>query len=376
MSDIIAKWKSMAEAQAATVVVSGLTSFVLWFVWPWLGSKLVFVWFLFGVYAVGRKLAAGGHCDFRPNLTGKVAIVTGANTGIGKETAFELLLLGADVILACRSKARAEGAQAEIFARVKSRQGAQAAETAKGRLHVVELDLCNFDSIRAFAANVLREFPVIDILVNNAGIMVPPFQLIKPTKNAPEGIESQFLSNHLGHFLLTNLLLENIKKSDAGRIVNLSSAAHLTHNRLKLHTKAETYNPVTAYGTSKLSNILFTRELQKRLKAEPGNKVTVYSCHPGAVITELVRYVFNNEVSIKIFEFVSPAAACVLKFPNEGCQTSLYCALHPNAQPGEYHSDCKVAFCDPAGQDMALASELWTLSEKLIAAADGHEKKQ
>eukprot|EP00475_Leptophrys_vorax_P010527 TRINITY_DN1709_c0_g1_i1.p1 TRINITY_DN1709_c0_g1~~TRINITY_DN1709_c0_g1_i1.p1 ORF type:complete len:381 (+),score=116.63 TRINITY_DN1709_c0_g1_i1:1358-2500(+) len=370
--DFLEMVKRTAEVKALLFLGSSVVSLLLYLlIWPWLGSKLVFVAALYGIYSFSRKLAAGGQCDYFPDLTGKVAIVTGANAGIGRDTVVELLKMGATVVMGCRSKAKAQEAVEYAVGKVKKYRGTEFAEVARSRIRVIDLDLCSFASIRSFAADVNREFEIVDILVNNAGVMFPPWQAVKPSEDSPEGIELQFLSNHIGHFYLTHQLLDSIKKANAGRIVNLSSVGHTMHNRLKIHKSADGFNTQVAYGNSKLANILFTKELQKRLDAESGNKVTVYSAHPGGVMTDLVRHMADP----RTLAALSPLIGMFFKYPEEGCQTSLFCAVHPAAVRSEYHSDCRVGWTVAAASDMKLAAELWTMSEKIVAAAGSREKK-
>ena len=185
-------------------------------------------------------------------------MITGANTGIGKETAKELLKCGGKVYIACRSLEKANQAREDLMA-----------ETGCTEIHVRELDLSSLDSVRTFASNFLKEEQRLDILINNAGVMACPKASTK------DGFELQLGTNHLGHFLLTNLLLDRLKASTPSRVVNLSSLAHRfgTINKRDLNSE-KSYNQVTAYCQSKLANVLFTRELAKRLQ---GTGVTTYA---------------------------------------------------------------------------------------------------
>ena len=173
---------------------------------PWLfgGAAAFFL----SLYLI-KKFMAGGVCKSKARLDGKTVIITGANTGIGLETAVDLAKRNARVILACRSVERGETAAVEVRKR-----------SGNDNVVFVQLDLASLDSVRKFAANILEEEPRIDILINNAGILSPSF-----TKTA-DGIEATFAVNHLGHFLLTNLLLDRIKEAPSARIVNVSSMGH------------------------------------------------------------------------------------------------------------------------------------------------------
>ena len=224
-----------------------------------------------GLYLVKRYFD-GGVCTSKARLDGKTVIITGANTGIGKETAIDLARRGARVILACRSVERGEKAAVEV----RERSGN---ENAVFR----QLDLSSLASVRQFSAKILEEEPRIDILINNAGVMMCPY-----SKTA-DGFEMQFGTNHLGHFLLTNLLLDRIKEAPSGRIINVSSLAY-RFGKINFDdlNSQQSYSETGAYSQSKLANILFTRSLAKRLE---GTNVTANCLHPGAVATELQRHV-------------------------------------------------------------------------------------
>ena len=198
-------------------------------------------------------------------LKGKIAIVTGANSGMGLATVEALSDKGATVIMLCRSEERGRKAIAKLT------------ETKERDLDMILCDLGDYASIRNFAARVKEKYPRIDILVNNAGFISLDRQETK------EGVERQFGINHLGHFLLTNQLLDMMRPGS--RIVNVASGAHKVGRihfddiNLKRH-----FNVITAYSQSKLANVLFTRELARRLKRR---RITVNCCHPGAVATNI-----------------------------------------------------------------------------------------
>ncbi|GAB5572965.1 retinol dehydrogenase 11 isoform X4 [Prionailurus iriomotensis] len=248
-----------------------------------------------------RKMLSSGVCTSTVQLPGKVAVVTGANTGIGKETAKELAQRGARVYLACRDIQKGELVAREI-------------QTMTGNQQVLvrELDLADTKSIRAFAKDFLAEEKHLHILINNAGVMMCPY-----SKTA-DGFEMHMGVNHLGHFLLTHLLLEKLKESAPSRVVNVSSLAHHL-GRIHFHNLQgeKFYNAGLAYCHSKLANILFTQELARRLK---GSGVTTYSVHPGTVNSELVRHSPFMKWMWWLFSFF-------IKTPKQGAQTSLYCAI-------------------------------------------------
>jgi len=212
----------------------------------------------------------GEVCRSKTNLNGKTVIITGGNTGIGKETAIELAKRNARVILACRNQEK--GKNAAMYVRN---------ESENKNVHFRQLDLSSFASIRKFTQKVLEEESLVDILINNAGIMHCS------NHKTEDGFETQFGVNHLGHFLLTNLLLDKIKQAPEGRIVNVSSSAHKFSPQLNFSTINEPGNFYTSHYTyprSKLANILFTKALAKRLQ---GTNVTVNALHPGIVATDM-----------------------------------------------------------------------------------------
>uniref|UniRef100_A0A803WE26 Retinol dehydrogenase 12 n=1 Tax=Ficedula albicollis TaxID=59894 RepID=A0A803WE26_FICAL len=207
-----------------------------------------------------RRYVAGGRCKSTARLEGKVVIITGANTGIGKETARDLAQRGARVIIACRDIAKAEAAASEIRA-----------ETGNQQVIVKKLDLADTKSIREFAEKFLAEEKELHILINNAGVMLCPY-----SKTA-DGFEMHLGVNHLGHFLLTFLLLERLKQCAPARIVNVSSLAH-HGGRIRFHDLQgeKCYNRGLAYCHSKLANVLFTRELARRLQGKFHSRRGVY----------------------------------------------------------------------------------------------------
>ena len=225
-----------------------------------------------GLAAFRYFCVIGRSCRSKRRLEGKTAIVTGANTGIGKETAIDLAKRGARVIVACRDPKRGADAVRDIKGASKSDE-----------VIMKRLDLASLASVRQFSEEILQEESRIDILINNAGVMLTPYCLTE------DGFEMQFGTNHLGHFLLTNLLLDRIKESAPSRIVNVSSTANyrgsLDFDNMMWANGG--YTPWRSYDRSKLANVMFSRELAKRLE---GTGVSTYSLHPGIINTELARH--------------------------------------------------------------------------------------
>ncbi len=310
---------------------------------------------VFGLYFL-RKFIKGGQCNSKVRLDGKTVVVTGCNTGIGKETVVDLCGRGARVIMACRSQKRMEEAAAEVRARTQGSGGTVA-------LYI--LDLSDMKSIRDCAKQILEKEDRIDILINNAGVMMCPFGKTK------DGLEMQMGTNHFGHFLFTNLLLDKIKASAPSRIVTVASRAHIDFVKdmilEDLNYEHKPYSRVEAYGQSKLANILFTRELARRLE---GTGVTCYSLHPGVVFTEIARHVEESYIPFKDFlkTILFPVISYFLKSPKEGSQTTIHCAVEPtlNNESGKYYADCAESQPTKYAQDDVMAKKLWDLSERIV----------
>ncbi|XP_030071388.1 retinol dehydrogenase 12 isoform X2 [Microcaecilia unicolor] len=289
-----------------------------------------------------RRYVAGPACKSNAKLHGKVVIITGANTGIGKETARDLAQRGARVIVACRDILKGEAAACEIRA-----------TTGNEQVVVRKLDLADTKSIKEFAEKIQQEEKQIHILINNAGVMMCPY-----SKTA-DGFEMQLGVNHLGHFLLTFLLLDHVKQSAPARIVNVSSLGHRL-GKIKFNDlqSEKSYDSGLAYCQSKVANVLFTRELAKRLQ---GTGVTVNALHPGTVTTELTRHSSSLFTLTRLFSFF-------LKTPTEGAQTSIYCAVAEelDSVSGKYFSDCSPATVSAEGQNDEVGQKLWAVSCSLL----------
>lgn len=214
-----------------------------------------------------------------PSLSGKVAVVTGANTGLGYETALQLATKGAHVVLACRSEERGRAAETKLRDVLSSTPDA-------GTVEFMQLDLGDLSSVHKFSEQFKESHDRLDMLVNNAGVMGGSYAV------STDGYERMFATNHLGHFALTAQLFERLKRSDAARVVNVSSGLHKRGEASFkeddiMVTSEDRFGQVQTYGESKLCNILFTKELDRRLKAAGIDNVTVVACHPGYVATSL-----------------------------------------------------------------------------------------
>jgi retinol dehydrogenase-12 len=275
-------------------------------------------------------------------LRGKVALVTGANTGIGLVTARELARQGAHVFIACRSAERAASAVA-------------AAKTpGGGPVEALSLDLADLNSVRACAdAFLARDLPL-HLLINNAGVA-------GARGLSPSGFELAFGINHVGHFALTQRLLDRVRRSAPARIVTVASRAHRGARGLppweKLRTRTQSLTGVPEYGVSKLANILFSAALSRRLA---GTGVTTYSLHPGVVATDVWRTVpwpLRNLLKLGMIS------------AEEGAKTTLHCATSAAAagETGLYYDKCAVIEPTAVARNEALAESLWAKSEAAVA---------
>ncbi len=285
--------------------------------------------------------------DNIPDLSGKIAIVTGANSGIGYEMARALLRKGATVILACRNKNKGEAAMQQIRGQYPE---------AKAKL--MQLDLSDLASVRRFAGEFNGHYDRLDLLINNAGIMMPPLG------KTADGFEVQFGVNHLGHFALTGLLLDLITRTPKSRVVTVSSSGHRMGKIDFDNLNAEqSYSKQGAYGQSKLANLLFTYELQRRFEAA-GVDTIAAAAHPGWTATNLQAHAW-------FFRLLNPLVA---QQPEMGALPTLYAAIAPEVQGGDYYGPggwqefrgypVKVQSNDRS-HDTAVAAKLWTVSEEL-----------
>ncbi|CAJ0582649.1 unnamed protein product, partial [Mesorhabditis spiculigera] len=279
----------------------------------------------------------------------KVAVVTGANTGIGLEIARELNLRKAKVYMLCRDEKRALEGRLKLV-----NMGCDPT-----RLIVELCDLANFSSIRNCVDRLLKKESGIDILVNNAGIMFYP-----KYEKTVDGHEMHWQCNHLGPFLLTELLLPTLKKASEARIVNLSSMLHLRSDRIDISTidDKKQFGFVAPYNRSKLANVMHARELARRLRKEGTHNVIINSCHPGAVDTELGRNFFLSKPPFK--QISRPFMWFFTKTARDGAQTPLYLSLSKKIEgvSGKYFSDCSIKSENPLALDDNACEDLYNYS--------------
>ncbi|KAK9531368.1 hypothetical protein VZT92_010797 [Zoarces viviparus] len=281
-------------------------------------------------------------------MRGKTVIVTGANCGIGKALAGELLKLHARVIMACRDQRSAEEAAEDI----KKQAGPE-----QGEVVIKHLDLASLASVRKFCEEIQEEESRIDVLINNAGVYQCPY-----TKTE-DGFEMQLGVNHLGHFLLTRLLLDLLKTSAPSRIVVVSSklykSGHINFDDLNSESQ---YDKAFCYSQSKLANLLFTLELARELE---GTGVTVNALTPGIVRTRLGRHVQIPLLAKPLFYLASQV---FFKSPLEGAQTPLYLACSPEVEgvSGKCFADCKEEELMAKATDEQAAKKLWDLSSRMV----------
>lgn len=281
-----------------------------------------------------------------PYLTAQIAVVTGANTGLGKETARVLAGKKATVILAVRNLAKGEEAADDIRNQL-----------PYAKIKVMKLDLSSLSSIKSFASNFAGEFKHIDFLINNAGVMVPPYS------KTEDGFELQFGTNHLGHFALTGRLLPQLKAAAGARIVTVSSGAHNWGNLdfEDLNWEKREYKKSVSYGDSKIANLYFTYELARKLK---NTQIKVTAAHPGWTATDLQRH-------SGLFSFLNPFFA---QKPHMGALPTLRAATDSAAENGDYYGPngykemkgypVKVR-SNELSQDEEIAKRLWAVSEEM-----------
>ncbi|GAA3996246.1 SDR family NAD(P)-dependent oxidoreductase [Deinococcus rubellus] len=357
-------WTSLTTSQKAAIITAGTVQAGL-FAAAWTdlngrsetrlnGSKAVWRAALFlnfvgplAYFAAGRQKSDWSEADI-PDQSGKVAIVTGANSGLGYETARALALHGATVIMACRNLDKATQAAEQIRAL-----------NPAGQVEVMHLNLADLASVRSFADEFKARYPHLDLLINNAGIMVPP------QGTTQQGFEMQFGVNHLAHFALTGLLIGLLNKTPGARIVSVSSTAHrFGHiDFADLNWKDRAYNAWQAYGQSKLANLLFIDELQRKLDAA-GQTTLAVAAHPGYAATGLQGEGGGMQLANRLFA----------QSQAMGALPTLYAATAPQVRGGQYFGPSGLAELSGAPEQVESnarshnkndAQRLWQVSEEL-----------
>ncbi|MGV9797766.1 SDR family NAD(P)-dependent oxidoreductase [Mycobacterium sp. NPDC003449] len=293
-----------------------------------------------------------------PDQTGRVAIVTGSNTGLGYETARVLAAKGAHVVIAVRNVDKGREAVERIIA-----------ATPKADLKLQALDVGSLDAVRAAADELRAAYPRIDLLINNAGVMYPPKQV------TVDGFELQFGTNHLGAFALTGLLLDHLLPVEGSRVVAVGSVAHRIQAKIHfddLQWERTRYNRVAAYGQSKLANLMFTYELQRRLAAKNEPTIAV-AAHPGLSNTELMRHIPGTGLP-----GYSQLAGLVTNSPLVGALATLRAATDPAVRGGQYYGPAgfremvghpKLVNSSRQSHDADVQRRLWAVSEELTGVS-------
>jgi NAD(P)-dependent dehydrogenase (short-subunit alcohol dehydrogenase family) len=306
----------------------------------------------FGFQSTASEVVAG------LDLSGISAIVTGASGGLGAETARALAERGARVTLTARDVAKGEAAAEKIRK-----------STGNSRVDVIPLELLSLDSVRSFAKEFAARHGRLNVLINNAGVMACPLA------RTAQGWESQFATNHLGHFLLTGLLTPLLVAGAPSRVISVSSRGHRFSPVVfeDIHFERRPYEKWSAYGQAKTANVLFAVELDRRLASRG---VRANALHPGGIVTELGRHLTQDD--IKELMSRAPGGKMEWKTPEQGAATSAWGATAPELEGkgGLYLDDCQIASVrksddDPTGyeayaRDPAAARRLWTVSEEHV----------
>ena len=292
-----------------------------------------------------------------PDLTGKVIIVTGGNSGLGYESVKAFAKKGAEVILASRSFEKGEAAKTSIG-------------NVKGKIVVMQLDLMDFASVKSFADNFSKKYTRLDVLLNNAGIMTTPYFLTK------DGLEAQNGTNHFGHFALTGQLFNLIKNTPDSRVVNVSSMAHkqgkMDFGNL-LFENGKGYSPIKSYGRSKLLNLLFTYEMQRRIEAAGIKSISV-AAHPGVSNTNLARFLEDK----LIFKILKPMMMPFMQSQDMGALPQIRASVDLNVKGSEYYgpdgfNEMKgfpvLVQSNAASHNAEDARKLWEISEKITGVS-------
>ena len=296
-----------------------------------------------------------------PDLTGKVIVVTGANSGIGYEAAKEFARNGAQTILACRSMDKARKALNQIRADIPG-----------ARAEIMHLDLASLASVHRFSDEFKVKYARLDVLVNNAGIMWAPYGLTE------DGFENHFGTNHLGHFALTGLLIDLLLETPGSRVVNVSSTGHRTGNMdfdNLMYENGNGYHRQRVYGRSKLANLLFTYELERRYEAIGANAMAT-AAHPGGTDTNLARHIEDRWY----FRPLRPLIEWMTQSADMGALPTIRAAVDPNANGGDYYGPDGfmeqggypiLVQSSKASHNLADAHYLWNVSEKLTGVDFG-----
>ena len=289
-----------------------------------------------------------------PDQSGRLAVVTGSNTGLGYNTARVLAARGAKVVMAVRDTAKGESAAARI-------RGL----TPGAEVTVHKLDLGSLAAVKEAAAELSASYPRIDLLINNAGVMYPP------KSTTADGFELQFGTNHLGHFALTGILLPNLLGVDGSRVVVVASIAHNIRAKIDfddLQWEKRKYDRVASYGQSKLANLMFAYDLQRRLAAAKAKTIAV-AAHPGVAATELVRHIPG--ASLPGVDWISGK---LLNSAELGALATLRAATDPGVKGGQYYGPDGfrelrgypvLVDSTPQSKDVAIQERLWKVSEEL-----------
>ncbi|RLD59485.1 MAG: short-chain dehydrogenase [Bacteroidetes bacterium] len=289
------------------------------------------------------------------DLSGKVIIVTGGNSGLGYESVKAFAMKGADMVLASRSMEKGEEARAEILK-----------DVPDGKIEVMQLDLGDLESVKNFASEFKLGHKKLDVLLNNAGIMMTPYFTTK------DGFEAQLGTNHLGHFALTGLMMDVILKTQGARIVNVSSGAHKSGEMDFSNLQYEDgigYKPMKAYGRSKLSNLLFTYELQRKLEAAKKDTISV-AAHPGVAMTNLARHLEGKF----LYKILTPFFKMMAQDQAMGALPQIRASVDPDVKGSEYYGpDGKKEYkgypvlvpSNEASHNLEDAAKLWEESERL-----------
>ncbi|CAH1263504.1 RDH13 [Branchiostoma lanceolatum] len=307
-----------------------------------------------GIVLLLRDFMHGERCPSKATMEGKTVIITGANNGIGKETAKELSKRGGRVIMACRNMDKCQGARDQLVQ-----------ESGNQNVHCQQVDLASFESVRKFASRINKSEAKVDVLINNAGVMRCPHW------KTADGNEWQFQVNYLSHFLLTNLILDKLKAAKQGRIINTSSIAH-SQGQINFEDINSTvkYEDTDAYMQSKLALVLFTLELSKRLE---GTGVTANTVYPGVTKTNIGQHKLSKMESA----VTKPFMWFALRDPARAAQTGVYLSVAPEVadKTGKYWKDTVAITPAAQGRDEDIAKKLWDLSLKMTGLSEDVSSK-